>query len=118
MSMKKKTLNMRDLFVMPNFNEVATIGLNARGGLKKQELLKSVRQTAEFEVRISFLSKYLYCISLFTTVHCGHTTQTNRSKVEKLEGKGGASFDIPFMIQSHAESMKKILGALQDLPAK
>ena len=51
-SMKKKTLNMRDLFVMPNFNEVATIGLNARGGLKRltKEQLKSVRQTGEFEV--------------------------------------------------------------------
>ena len=29
---------------------------------------------------------------------------------EKLEGKGEASFDIPLMIQSHAESMKKIVG--------
>ena len=54
MSMKKKTLNMRDLFVMPNFNEVATIGLNARGGLKSltKEQLKSVRETGEFEVMI------------------------------------------------------------------
>ena len=58
-SMKKKTLNMRDLFVMPNFNEVATIGLNARGGLKRltKEQLKSVRQTGEFEVTF-FSSKY------------------------------------------------------------
>ena len=64
MSMKKKTLNMRDLFVMPNFNEVATIGLNARGGLKRltKEQLKSVRQTGEFEVRISFH----YFVSNFT----------------------------------------------------
>ena len=29
-----------------------------------------------------------------------------------MEGKGEASFDIPFLIQSHAESMKKIMGAL------
>ena len=28
-----------------------------------------------------------------------------RNKHEKLEGKGEARFDIPFMIQSHAESM-------------
>ena len=35
-----------------------------------------------------------------------------------MEHIGEAIFDIPFMIQSHAESMKKILGALQDLPAK
>ena len=26
-------------------------------------------------------------------------------------------FDIPFKIQSYAESMKKILGAVKDLPA-
>jgi hypothetical protein len=35
-----------------------------------------------------------------------------------LEGKGEASFDNPFMIQSHAESMKKIVEALYDLPGK
>jgi hypothetical protein len=35
-----------------------------------------------------------------------------------MELKGEAIFDIPFMIQSHAESMKKILGARLDLPAK
>jgi hypothetical protein len=32
--------------------------------------------------------------------------------MKKLEGKGEASFDTPFMIQSHAESMKEIVGAL------
>ena len=31
---------------------------------------------------------------------------------EKLEGKGEASFDTLFVIQSHAESMEKIVGAL------
>ena len=46
-----------------------------------------------------------------------HTTQTSRNKHEKLKGKGEARFDIPFMIQSHAESMKKIMRALQNLPA-
>ena len=35
-----------------------------------------------------------------------------RNKHEKLEGKGEASFDTPFMIQSYAESRKKIVGAL------
>ena len=35
-----------------------------------------------------------------------------RNKWEKCEHIGEAIFDIPFMIQSHAESMKKILGAL------
>ena len=32
--------------------------------------------------------------------------------VKKLEGKDKASLDIPFMIQSHAENIKKIVGAL------
>ena len=31
---------------------------------------------------------------------------------EISEGIGEAIFDIPFMIQGHAESIKKILGAL------
>ena len=34
------------------------------------------------------------------------------NKWEKCEHIGEAMFDIPFMIQSHAESMKKILGAI------
>ena len=46
-----------------------------------------------------------------------HTTKTVRNKWEKLEHIGKAIFDIPFMIQSHAESIKTILGALSDLPA-
>ena len=33
-------------------------------------------------------------------------------KHEILEVKGEASFEITFMIQSHAECMKKIVGAL------
>ena len=36
-----------------------------------------------------------------------HTTYTVRNKHEKLEGKGEASFDTPFKIQSHAESIYK-----------
>ena len=36
---------------------------------------------------------------------------------KKLEHIGKIIFDIPFMIQSHAESVKKILGAVLDLPA-
>ena len=47
-----------------------------------------------------------------------HPTYTVRNNYEKLEGKGEASIDIRFMIQSHAESMKKIMGALWKLPAK
>ena len=40
-----------------------------------------------------------------------HTTQTVRNNWEKLEHIGEAIFDIPFMIQSHTESVRKILGA-------
>ena len=40
------------------------------------------------------------------------TTYTVRNKHEKLEGKDEASFDTPFMIPIHAESMKKNVGAL------
>jgi hypothetical protein len=34
-----------------------------------------------------------------------------------LEHIGKVIFDIPFMVQSHAKIMKKILGALWDQPA-
>jgi hypothetical protein len=40
-----------------------------------------------------------------------------RNKQEKFEGKGETIFDTPFMIQSHAENMKKIVGVLLDLSA-
>ena len=36
----------------------------------------------------------------------------------KLEGKGEAIFDIPYMIKIHAENMKNNVGALWDLSAK
>ena len=38
-----------------------------------------------------------------------HRNYTMRNKWEKMEHKGVAIFDIPFMIQSHAEIVKKIL---------
>ena len=41
-----------------------------------------------------------------------YTTYTVRNKWEKLEHMGEAIFDIPFIIQSHAESIKKIMEAL------
>jgi hypothetical protein len=37
--------------------------------------------------------------------------------MKKLEGKGEGIFVTPFMIQRHAESLKKIIGALWNLPA-
>ena len=46
-----------------------------------------------------------------------HTTQTVRIKHDKLEGKSEGIFVTPFIIQSHAESLKKILGALWNLSA-
>ena len=53
-SMKKKTLNLKDLFVEPNFDESKTIALNSKGRLKRlsKEQLDSIRKTGEFEVRI------------------------------------------------------------------
>ena len=50
------------------------------------------------------------------------TLQLTPPRPSEISGKnweheGKAFFDITFRIQSHAESMKKILGALKDLPA-
>ena len=55
---------------------------------------------------------YQYYVISSLKVYFDHTTYTIRNKWEKLEHIGKAIFGIPFMIQSHAESMKKILGAL------
>ena len=54
----------------------------------------------------------------FTSEWAGeHTTLAVRNKLEKFEHIGKVIFDIPFMIQSHAESIKKILGAFYDVAA-
>ena len=46
--------------------------------------------------------------------NAGLSTPPRPSEIceQKLEHIGEAIFDIPFMVQSHAESIKKILGAL------
>ena len=41
----------------------------------------------------------------------------DQMRSSQLEHIGKVIFDIPFMTQIHAESMKKILGAVLDLPA-
>ena len=41
-----------------------------------------------------------------------HYPYTVKNKREKLEHIGKVIFDIPFMTRGHAESMKKILGAV------
>ena len=58
-------------------------------------------------------TKNLHALQIVASVNVlGHTTQTVINKWEKLEHIGEAIFDILFMIQSHDESMKKILEAL------
>ena len=69
-------------------------------------------------VKISTVSCWLFVFHTYLSANFNeHTTQTVRNRFEKYEHIGKAIIDILFMIQSHAESMKKILGALQDLPA-
>ena len=49
-------MNLRDLFVPPNFDETRSVALNEKGGLKRLigSQLKSVRETGEFEVSKMF----------------------------------------------------------------
>lgn len=58
--MRKKTLNLRDLFVEPNFDEMKDIAINSKGKLKKltDQQLESVRHTGEFEVKVFFFKYY------------------------------------------------------------
>ena len=51
---------------------------------------------------------YIYC----TRCDSCAATPPRPSEISEKKIDGEAIFDIPFMIQSHAESMKKILGAL------
>ena len=55
--MRKKTLNLGDLFVAPNFDEVRSLALSANGSRKRltQEQLASIRETGEFEVISAFV---------------------------------------------------------------
>ena len=65
-SMRKKTLNLRDLFVEPNFDESKSIAVDSKGRLKRltKEQLDSVRKTGEFEVSVSSLAKIAKIFSL------------------------------------------------------
>ena len=65
-------------------------------------------------MKAKFLSTSIHFQGKFGPIH---TTKTIRNKHEKLDGKGEGIFVTPFMIQSHAESLKKIVGALWNLPA-
>ena len=47
----------------------------------------------------------------FEVYYSRRAIQTIRNKHEKLEGKGEARFETPYMIESHSESMKRIVGA-------
>ena len=60
--MRKKTLNLRDLFVEPNFDESKSIAVDSKGRLKRltKEQLDSVRKTGEFEVSVSSLAKNIF----------------------------------------------------------
>ena len=49
---RKKTINIRDLFIEPNFNELEAVSTDSKGGPKKlsQAQLESLRRTGEFQV--------------------------------------------------------------------
>ena len=49
---RKKTINIRDLFIEPNFNELEAVSTDSKGAPKKlsQAQLESLRRTGEFQV--------------------------------------------------------------------
>jgi hypothetical protein len=59
---------------------------------------------------VKYWKYFLQCSKALETYL--HTTWTVRNNYERLECKDEASFDSPFMIQSHDKSMKKIVVAL------
>ena len=51
-SAKKKTINIRDLFIEPNFNELEVVASDSKGEPKKlnHAQLENIRTTGEFQV--------------------------------------------------------------------
>ena len=51
---KKKTINIRDLFIEPNFNELEVVASDSKGEPKKlsHAQLESLRRTGEFQVNM------------------------------------------------------------------
>ena len=49
---RKKTINIRDLFIEPNFNELEAVATDSKGEPKKLShgQLESLRRTGEFQV--------------------------------------------------------------------
>ena len=78
-TMRKKTLNLQDLFVEPNFDETKSIGMDAKGRLKRltPEQLSSVRERGEIEVNI--LPKYLHTL-LFTYTFIDTSIELKKSQ--------------------------------------
>ena len=67
------------------------------------------------ETRLPHATRPLwYCTDLHFDKIVSNSTPTRPSEIseKKLELKGKVIFDILFTIQSHVESMNKILGAL------
>ena len=65
-----------------------------------------------FLVRFSAHFWSINCLEQKLGLTLQFSLSNHRNKWEKLEYIAKVICDIPFMIQSHAESMKKILGAL------
>ena len=51
---KKKTINIRDLFIEPNFNELEVVASDSKGEPKKlnHAQLENIRRTGEFQVKL------------------------------------------------------------------
>ena len=64
-------------------------------------------EQSQFDALIS-LAK----IAIYPQSQPVHTILSIRNKQYKFEHIGKVIFDIPFMIESHAESKNKIMGAL------
>ena len=84
--------------------------------MENHETLEEATMCLFFNVKHKEENDFWLCNALETKVIV-YTSRvelfhTVRNKWEKCEQIGEAIFDIPFMIQSQAESMKKILGAL------
>jgi len=84
---RRKTINIRDLFIEPNFHELDAVSTDSKGEPKKlnQSQLESVRMTGEFEVEsVQFAGqKHTWRLSQLLQKGSARSTQTLRRDLAK-----------------------------------
>ena len=78
----------------------------------------SLSRTFEIPKLILFLFIFSGVVCLFAVQCCGHTIYTGNNMGQKCEGDCGLWVLNEILKKTYAENLKKIMGAVWELPAK